>query len=127
MKKIAIVGYKGKMGYPIFLSLQKKFDVVGIGRGDSLEAYDDIDLVIDVASGSSSVVSAEYCFKKKIPIIIASTGQTPPVTMSLDHGIGAIRPFTRFGPRTSPGNTLQRSHPTSCAAPTSDTLPHPGV
>lgn len=76
MKKIAVVGYKGKMGRPIFLALEEKFDVVGVGRFDCLEAYENIDLVIDVASGSSSVVSAEYCLKHNIPIIIGSTGQS---------------------------------------------------
>ena len=76
MKKIAVVGYKGKMGQPIFLSLSKKYNVVGIGRDDKLEEIAGLDLVVDVASHESSVVSAEYCLKNRIPIIIGSTGQT---------------------------------------------------
>ena len=76
MKKIAIVGYKGKMGRPIFLALEEKYEVIGIGREDSLESYLDLDLVIDVASASSSMRSAEYCLKQNLPIIIVSTGHT---------------------------------------------------
>lgn len=76
MKKIAVVGYKGKMGEPIFLALKGNYDVVGIGRADSLDQFDDLDLVIDFASGESSVKSAEYCLKRNIPIIIGATGQT---------------------------------------------------
>ena len=76
MKKIAVVGYKGKMGRPIFLTLGEKFDLVGVGREDSLDEFNDLDLVIDVASGTSSVVSAEYCLRHNIPIIIGSTGQS---------------------------------------------------
>ncbi len=76
MKRIAVVGYKGKMGQPIFLALQKKFNVVGIGRNDNLDRYENLDLVIDVASHDSSVNSAEYCFKNNIPVIIGATGQT---------------------------------------------------
>ena len=72
MKKIAIVGFNGKMGKPIFLALEKNYEVIGIGRNDDLEAYSNLDLVIDVASASSSVRSAEYCLNKNIPIIIVS-------------------------------------------------------
>ena len=76
MKKIAVVGYKGKMGKPIFLALEENYDVVGVGREQCLEDYSNLDLVIDVASGESSVKSAEYCLECNIPIIIGSTGQT---------------------------------------------------
>lgn len=76
MKKIAVVGYKGKMGSPIFLALMENFEVVGIGRNDDLGNIDNLDLVIDVASGTSSLCSAEYCLKKRIPLIIGATGQT---------------------------------------------------
>lgn len=76
MKEIAIVGFNGKMGRPIFLALEKNYKVVGVGRKDDLQTYSNLDLVIDVASASSSVRSAEYCLNKNIPIIIVSTGQT---------------------------------------------------
>ena len=60
------------------------------------------------------------------PSRFSLVGLTPPVTMIWLQGIGARRPLTNAGPRTSPGNTLQRSQPSSCALPTSDTVPHPG-
>ena len=76
MKKIAVVGYRGKMGKPIFLALKENYELVGIGRGDSLQNCEGLDLVIDVASHETSLSSAEYCLKEDIPIIIGSTGQT---------------------------------------------------
>ena len=76
MKKIAVVGYKGKMGSPIFLALKEKYKVFGVGRGDRLDDLPKLDLVVDVASHESSVISAEYCLRNKIPIVIGSTGQT---------------------------------------------------
>ena len=85
MKNIAIVGYKGKMGSLIFLFLKEKFDVVGVGKEDSLDNYSGIDLVIDFASHESSLISAEYCLKNKIPIIIGATGQTKDEEMRLNQ------------------------------------------
>ena len=75
MEKIAVVGFKGKMGSLITKELQKNYDVVGVGKEDDLEKQNEIDLLIDFASSKSSVASAEYCLKKNIPIIIGSTGQ----------------------------------------------------
>ena len=57
----------------------------------------------------------------------ASSGLTPPVTITCDHGIGALSALTKPGPSTSPGKTLQISQPNSCAYPTSDTDPQPGI
>ena len=85
MKKIAVVGYKGKMGSPIFLALKENFEVVGIGRNDDLGNIDNLDLVIDVASGTSSLCSAEYCLKKRIPLIIGATGQTSEENRRIDE------------------------------------------
>ena len=76
MKKIAIVGYKGRMGKLITKALEEKFDVCGVDRENSLDDFGDISLVIDFASHESSLISAEYCLKKNIPLIIGSTGQT---------------------------------------------------
>ena len=76
MKKIAIVGHKGKMGKLIKKALENKFVICGVGRENSLEDFDDIDLVIDFATHETSLISAEYCLKKNIPLIIGSTGQT---------------------------------------------------
>ena len=76
MKKIAVVGHKGRMGSLITKELQKDFDLVKIGRENSLSEVKDVSLVIDFASHESSVVSAEFCLKNNIPLIIGSTGQT---------------------------------------------------
>ena len=84
MKKIAVVGYKGKMGWPIFLALEKKYDVFGVGRENSLEDLPKLDLVIDFASRESSVKSAEFCLKNNIPLVIGSTGQTDVENNRLD-------------------------------------------
>lgn len=76
MKKIAIVGHKGRMGKLITKALGERFDVCGVDRENSLDDFEDISLVIDFASHESSLISAEYCLKKNIPLIIGSTGQT---------------------------------------------------
>ena len=76
MGKIAVVGHKGRMGSLITKELQKDFEVVKIGRENSLSELNGVSLVIDFASHESSVVSAEYCLKNNIPLIIGSTGQT---------------------------------------------------
>lgn len=76
MKKIAIVGHKGRMGKLITKALEERFDVCGVDRENSLDDFEDISLVIDFASHESSLISAEYCLKKNIPLIIGSTGQT---------------------------------------------------
>ena len=57
----------------------------------------------------------------------SAVGSTPPVTIILLQGIGAIKPLINFGPSTSPGKTLHRSQPISCAIPTSVIEPQPGV
>ncbi len=75
MKKIAVVGYKGKMGSLIYLALQNEFIVFGVDRENCLENFD-VDIVVDFASHESSVVSARFCLKNRIPLIIGSTGQT---------------------------------------------------
>ena len=76
MKKIAIVGCKGKMGSLIANALDKNYQIVGIDKENCLDNFDDLNLVIDFANGQSSVLSAEFCLKKQIPLIIGSTGQT---------------------------------------------------
>ena len=75
MKKVAVVGYKGRMGRFIVESLEKDYVVFGVGREDKLDKFD-ADLVIDFASHKSSVISAEYCLGRNIPCVIGSTGQT---------------------------------------------------
>ncbi len=77
MKRIAVVGYKGKMGGAVFNQLKVKgFDVVGIDKEDSLEVLTNIDLVIDFGGAESSAISAKWCAKNGVAIIIGSTGQS---------------------------------------------------
>ena len=63
----------------------------------------------ELALGIGSVVDAPTNHALRF----SASGATPPVTMISDQGIGAFKPFTKLGPRTSPGNTLQRSQPIS--------------
>ena len=84
MKKVAVVGYKGRMGSLIFEELIKDYIVLGVGREDSLDNFD-VDLVVDFASHESSVVSAEYCLRRNIPCVIGSTGQTELENIRLDE------------------------------------------
>lgn len=76
MEKIAVVGFKGKMGSAVAKELKKEFEVVGIGRGNNLEDFEGVNLVVDFGSHESSLESARYCEKKNIPLVIGSTGQT---------------------------------------------------
>ena len=76
MKKVVVVGCKGRMGSLIVKALDKKFDVVGVDRNADIDLIQKADLVIDFATHESSVKSAEYCLKNKIPLIIGSTGQS---------------------------------------------------
>lgn len=85
MKKIAIVGYKGKMGGLVYNSLKEIYEIVGIGKDDRLENFSGLDLVIDFATAESSVQSAEYCLKHKTPLIIGSTGQTSEQNKRIDE------------------------------------------
>ena len=77
MKRIAVVGYKGKMGGAVFNHLKTKgFAVVGVDKDDSLEDLSGVGLVIDFGGAESSAISAKWCEKNGVAIIIGSTGQT---------------------------------------------------
>lgn len=76
MKKILVVGYKGRMGSLITKELQKNFLVLGVEKQDCLWDYEDASLVVDFGSHESSLESARFCLKNNIPLIIGSTGQT---------------------------------------------------
>lgn len=76
-KNIAVVGANGKMGKLTCKILNNKYKVTEITLENSLLDFNDIDFVIDFASANSSIKSAKYCYDKNIPILIASTGQTP--------------------------------------------------
>lgn len=76
MKTVAVVGAKGKMGSLVCEVLKADYKVVKLDIGDTLDKAGKLDLVIDFASHESSVVSAEYCEKNKVRLIVGSTGQT---------------------------------------------------
>lgn len=76
MKRIAVVGCKGRMGSLITKELQKEFDVVGVDREDCLEDLKSIDILIDFSNHEKSVESAEFCRRRNIPMILGTTGQT---------------------------------------------------
>lgn len=85
MKKVVIVGCKGRMGSLIAEALDGYFDVVGVARNDDIDLIQNANLVVDFATHESSVKSAEYCLKKKIPLIIGSTGQTEKENMRIEE------------------------------------------
>ncbi|MBO5344904.1 MAG: hypothetical protein J6A51_03305, partial [Clostridia bacterium] len=73
--KIAVVGANGKMGKLLCEKLNDKFDVLKITRECKLDKQN-VCLVVDFASAESSVESAVWCAKYKVPLIVGSTGQT---------------------------------------------------
>lgn len=76
MKKILVVGYKGRMGSLLTKELQKNFFVQGVEKQDCLWDYEDASLVVDFGSHESAIESARFCLKQNIPLIIGATGQT---------------------------------------------------
>ena len=76
MNKIAVVGYKGKMGSEVYECLRSSFCVIGIEKGDGLGLAADVELVIDFGGAQSSLESADWCKLNNKKLIIGSTGQT---------------------------------------------------
>lgn len=74
-KRIILVGSNGKMGQILTNFLQSDFDIIGIEKGDNIFDFFG-DVVLDFGSAESSVISAKYCEKYKIPLIVGSTGQS---------------------------------------------------
>ena len=75
MKKILIVGVKGKMGSAVCDVLKNDYEIVEAKRNENWADFK-VDLIIDFGSASSSVIAAEVASKMKVPLIIGSTGQT---------------------------------------------------
>ena len=91
MKKIAVVGFKGKMGKVVYDTLKAKgFEVVGVGRGESLNNVGIVDLVIDFGSAESSVESVLWCKKNSVSIIIGSTGQNKEQNQKIENASQSI-------------------------------------
>lgn len=75
-KNIAVVGANGKMGSLLCERLKYNFNVIKITENNNLFDYIGIDLVVDFASASSSVMSSNYCAENNVPLLVASTGQS---------------------------------------------------
>ena len=75
MKKILVVGVKGKMGSAVCNVLKNDYEIVEAKRNGNWADFK-VDLIIDFGSASSSVIAAEVASKMKVPLIIGSTGQS---------------------------------------------------
>ena len=76
MKKIAIIGFGGRMGRLLWQALSDKFELVGIGREDSIDLAINCDLVIDFSTAENSVKTANWCRLNRKKLIIGATGQS---------------------------------------------------
>ena len=70
--KIAVIGYKGKMGSTVYELLGKYYSVVGVDKDDEFDI--NVDLVVDFSSSENSNFLLDKCTKNKIPLIIGTTG-----------------------------------------------------
>ena len=78
-RQIAVIGASGRMGRLLTEILKnevKNYEIIGIDRGTFLEPNKKLKLVIDFATAETSVRSAIFCAKHKVPLIIGSTGQS---------------------------------------------------
>ena len=77
-KVVAVVGADGKMGKEICEKLSGVFEIVKVTEKNPIENLKDqnIDLVIDFSVPNQSVVSANFCKEKQIPLILGTTGHT---------------------------------------------------
>lgn len=76
MKKIAVIGGKGRMGMLLSGMLGEKYEVAKIDLGDDLGNVKDCSLVIDFSTGENSAQTAMWCKENQKPLIIGATGQT---------------------------------------------------
>lgn len=75
MKKILVVGVKGKMGSAVCEVLKNDYEIIEAKRNENWADFS-ADLIIDFGSAESSVLSAEMAFKMGVPLIVGSTGQS---------------------------------------------------
>jgi 4-hydroxy-tetrahydrodipicolinate reductase len=77
MIKLAISGYKGKMGQRItaFAAQDKEFNIVAkIEINDSIEAIKDADVLIEFTTPAATIEHLRVCIKLSKPIVIGTTG-----------------------------------------------------
>jgi 2-aminoadipate transaminase len=80
--KVAILGYKGKLGSKIVSLLDKQEDmqfIEGIDRDFKIEKIDEYSVIIDVSrpDGTQKLLENLIRQKKPIPVIIGTTGELP--------------------------------------------------
>lgn len=74
--KIALCGYKGKMGKEVYSLLLENFnDVIAIEKEDDnlLQVIDDIDLLIDFTNKESALKHIYLCLEFHVPFIVGTT------------------------------------------------------
>ena len=100
---IIINGAKGRMGRIVdAAAAQAGHSVVarvdfGYGEGEglrTLEAYQGpADVVIDFSNHAATAQVTEYCVKRNLPVIVATTGQTPEELALIDAAAKAVPVF----------------------------------
>ena len=100
---IIINGAKGRMGRIVdAAAAQAGYSVVarvdfGYGEGEglrTLEAYQGpADVVIDFSNHAATAQVTEYCVKRNLPVIVATTGQTPEELALIDAAAKAVPVF----------------------------------
>ena len=100
---IIINGAKGRMGRIVdAAAAQASHSVVarvdfGYGEGEglrTLEAYQGpADVVIDFSNHAATAQVTEYCVKRNLPVIVATTGQTPEELALIDAAAKAVPVF----------------------------------
>ena len=74
-KKIVVVGASGKMGSTVCKKFKNDYEIVCVNKGDFWGNFE-ADLIVHFGTAESSVLSAEWAAKNKVPLIVGSTGQT---------------------------------------------------
>lgn len=104
MKKIVVIGSKGRMGTLICEKLKNEYEIIGIDKGDNYEKLKCCDLAIDFSTGENSGFVAKLCAENHLPLIIGATGQTDkeliqindaakhiPILMAGNFSVGIIK------------------------------------
>lgn len=84
MKKILVIGVKGKMGSAVCEVLKNDYEIVEAKRNENWAKFS-ADLIIDFGSAESSVLAAEVAAKMRVPLIIGSTGQSQEQLEKIDR------------------------------------------
>ena len=90
-KKILVVGANGKMGSMVCEVLKNYCEIIKFAKGDKMDKFG-ADLVIDFGSAESSVLSAEYCLKNRVSLIVGSTGQSESELQKIRQ-VAKVAPF----------------------------------